>query len=333
MTEKPTFYRRLLAHAWRVAWEHKHLWLLGFFATFAGFGSVSEIFFHAFDRLSETAPRLAWIASPWYLLPGSDTIVSIFRISPYPILTLALFLFAATVFLAIFVWAMVVSVGAIITSADRVGHGHDTHFADSVKLGAMKFWRLFWLLLACKAVIAVALLVTGGNLAVLVRDSSLVSSLFFLLSFIVFTAAAIAVSIAAVYAAVEIVVRDAALRPAWEAGWRTFTRNWLLSLETVLLLLGVNVAVGLIAIAAVLVLSVPYVFLLLLSALLGLKIAVGALTGIGAVVLLVVIVAYGSFMTVFQVAAWTRLYEDLTTHGPRAWLMRLADWWAARSGK
>ncbi len=316
-------YWRIVKDSFNLAWRHNHLWVFGFFATFAGFGGIGEILLQAYNKVAIDIPEISWTLSPMYILPGAATVSAIVKFSPYPLITVILFTAIAGLMTAIFIWLVVTAVGGLIASIHKIRQGHDAHFADGLRLGVPTFWRLFGVNALAKIIVAAAVLFTGTNLMALVSDRTFGSGLFFLASFIVFTAITVAVSVAAVYGSVQVVIEGAPLNKALVDGSRLLARNWLVSLEMALLLLFANLVLGAAAVLVLLILSVPVVFLFLVAAALSADALLIFLTVLSATALLFAVVIYGSFMTTFQVSAWTMLWQELTGKGRRPLLEAL----------
>ncbi len=325
-------YWGVIAAAWRTAWRHKHLWLFGFFAAFASFGGVYEVLVRAQNSIIEGMPAAAWMQSPLYLMPGSALFRAMVAFSPSPVLTVTFFLVAAAIAFAVFIWVIVVAIGALITSVDRIRRGGDSDFADGVRQGIAKFWPLLGVNALAKIAIAAAVLLTGTNLFALVEYQTMTGGGFFLLSFILFLALTVIVSVVAVYASMYASLSGLTIQESIVRGWKMFMDNWLASLEMAVLLLLVNAATALVTIIGLLVLSVPAIFLFMLATASGSTALILTLTSIFSLLLLAVLVVYGSFITTFQIAGWTFFWSELDGKRPPAVLQRLANWLGTRLG-
>jgi len=328
-----SLYRRIVATAWQTAWKHKHLWLFGFFATFAGFGGIYEVLFRTQDQLINIMPAVDWMRSPFYLIPGAAMFKALVAFSPNPLFTVMIFLAVIALVSAVFIWVITISIGALIGSADVISRGSDADFAAGVRIGTAGFWRVFGINALAKITIACGLLLTGTHLFSLIRDGSYTSGGFFMLSFILFLALAIVASIVAVYASMHAVLNNTCFNASLARGWKTFKESWLVSLEMAAVLLIVNLLMAVLAVLVLLVMSVPAIFLFMLASAANSTTLLLSLMTAFAVMLLIVLVIYGSFMTTFQVTSWTLLWKELAEKRPRARLLRLSDWLAARCGK
>ncbi len=324
-TDMTPFYRRILSDAWKIAWTHKHLWVFGFFATLIGFGAVTEVFFNAYERTAEALPLAAASGSALALIPGISTIKALISFSPYPALSLLIFLVVFVLLASIFAWMTLVSVGALITGARKISRGGEPVFGDGVKAGAEKFWQLLGVNLLAKVVTLLALVMTGANLYTLMRDQTVMSGLFYIGSFIIFTAVSFVASLGAVYGSINVVLKGEPVEKAVNGAVSTIAEHWLVSLEMAVLLLIVSLATGIAVALGALILSVPIIFFLVIAAVFKATAAAYGLMTLTAVMLLVLVVSLGSFLTTFQTAAWTLLWNELEGRKPSSKLIRLAQ--------
>jgi hypothetical protein len=317
------FYRRIMSDAWRITWHHKHLWVFGFFTALTGFGGVSEVFFNASRRVSEWFPLLVSGKSSLYMIPGLTTMRAIISFSAYPALALTVFLTVLGLLTLVFAWMTMVSVGALISSTRRIEKGGDQTFADGIKTGTEKFWKVFTINLLAKLFIFCSFILSGATLYTLMRDRTVASGLFYVGSFVVFTVLAIAASVIAVYGTNSAVAKNESVEKSVAAGWRLLAEHWLVSIEMSILLFFAGVAFGLAAILAALVLSVPVIFLMMLSALLKTSVLASGILIAAGTAFIVLIVFSAACLTTFQTVAWTLLWGELTDRKPIAKLLRL----------
>jgi len=312
MSRKPalSLHRRIIRDALEIAWHHKHLWVFGFFATFIGFGGVGETLFNAFTASADGAMwRPAMLGANGFV-PGYATVRTVASFSPFPALAMLLFFAAAALCGAIFAWITVTSSAALLSGSRKIARGGEPHFSDGVKVGAEKFWPLLGVIAACGAVVCLALGITGGNLAASMRAGGL-QSLFFIGAFALGTVIAFFAALTAVYGSAEVIANDAPVSKALRDGFLTAQTHWFVNLEMAALLSLTGLAVGIAVMAAALVCTVPLIFLMAVASTFGSQgMVIGILT-LTAVILLVLAAALGSFVTTFQVAAWTMLWDEL----------------------
>lgn len=316
-------YRRVIRDAWHIAWHHKHLWIFGFFATFIGFGGTADIFMGGYDKVADVAPT-AWPGSPLMLVPGVGTMKALMSFSPYPFLSLTIFLAVGAVMTALLAWIVTVSIGALIASIKKIERGGDADFLAAMKFGASNFWQLFGVNVVVRLVIFLAFLITSANLFTALRDRDPVSILMYVGTFIAYLGVSICAGLTGVYASVWTTVKGTGVTESLRRGWKNFSQHWLVSIENGLLLLLVGSVVGLAMLLALMIVSVPLIFLLLLAVALKAQALIGGVIALAAIILIFAIVLVGSFLTTLQVASWTVLWTELNEGKPVAKLVRLA---------
>jgi hypothetical protein len=326
LTKSPVpIYRRIAQDAWRIAVRHQHLWIFGFFATFIGFGGVSEVLVGAYDRSTRLMPIIAGLhANPLLSLPGATTLRALVNASDFPLLSLVVFTAILALGFAVFAWIVTLSIGSLIASIAKINRGGDPTFPDAMREGAERFLPVFGVNVAMKALIAAAFFLTGTNLFALLIDSSAVAAIAYLIAFVLFTAIAIIASILQIFASNAVVVDGDGAIAALGRAWSVLRHHWLISLEMTVILFLVTLFATLAAGFAATILAVPFVFLVLLASAVGAQGAIVWLMTVGAVIALVAVVSFGSFMTTFQSAAWTLLWHDIRKKKHTA---HLQHWW------
>lgn len=305
-------YRRIAQDAWRIAWQHQHLWIFGFFATFIGFGGVSEVFLGAFDRGTSLLPMAVGVgANPLFTLPGITTLRAIVQYSSYPLLSLTVFTALITLAFAVFAWIVTVSIGALIASVAKISRGGDPTFPEAMQEGTRRFLPVLAVNLSMKAVVALAFCLTGLNLFALLVDADAIAGLAYLLAFILFTAVAVLASILQIFASNAIMIDGDGFLSSLRHGWTVLRHHWLISLEMTVVLFFVTLFAGIAAGVVGLIAAVPFVFLILIASAVGAQGAIVWLMTVGAVIALFFIISLGSFLTTFQSASWTLLWNDL----------------------
>lgn len=323
-SEAAPFYRRIMADAWRITWQHKQLWVFGFFTALTGFGGVSEVFFKASRSVGEWSPLLSAGKSTAYAIPGLTTLKTIIAFSASPVTATVIFVTVFGLLSLVFAWMMMVSIGALISATRRIEKGGEPTFGDALKTGTEHFWTVLAVNLLAKLFIFCSFILSGATLYTLMRDRTVSSGLFYVGTFVIFTLLAVSASIVAVYACNYVIAKKEGLERAVTSGWLLLVEHWLVSIEMSILLFLAALVMGLAAVLAGVVLSVPIVFILMLSAVLKTSsLASAVMIGAGVLVTLVVIVS-ASIITTFQTVSWTLLWGELTDKKPMSKLLRLA---------
>lgn len=321
------FYRHIITDAWHIAKEHKHLWIFGFFATFIGYGGVADLLFKMYDRQADIIPALLQSgASPFDVMPGVVTVRTVINYSSNPVIATVAFLALMAAIFAVLAWMVTVSLGALVGSVKKIVRGGEPTFADGLKLGAAKFWPLLAINAGARALTIAAFAANGLILFYLLRDKTAVNALLYVASSLALTAAAIMVSLAAVYASSYAVLKDEPADRAVAKGWNLLLKHWLVSAEMVLVIFVVNLVVAIAAVLGVTVLSVPIVFLFLVAVAAKSQALILVLTGLGGFLVMLTAMTIGSFLTTLQVSAWTLLWEELVEGKPVSKIHRIVHW-------
>jgi hypothetical protein len=320
-----SFYRRIIGDSLKIAWMHKQLWIFGFFATLIGFGGVSEVFFTAIERTAQTMPlAAAQSVSFWTLIPGYTTVRAIIDYSTVPAVALVVFAILFVIIATVFAWMSLVSVGGLVSSARKISRGGEPTFGDGVKAGSEAFWRLLGLNILTKTILFGALFISSANLYALMRDGSLTSSLFYLGSFMLLVAVSFVAALIESFGSVYVTVKNADIRNALSSSLAMIRLHWLIALEMAVMLLVTTVVIGAATGLVVMVLSVPFIFLIAIASLLQAIGAIYALITLSAAFLIISVICMGSFITSVQATAWTLLWSELEERRASGILHRLA---------
>ena len=255
-------------------------------------------------------------------LPGLATIRALISFSPSPWASLLIYSVVGLVLSAIFAWIVIMALGALVSSVRAIDKGKDLDFPEALKTASKEFWRLLGVVVLVKLASLAAALVIGINLINYNRGSGMTGGIFFFLSFAIFGAITVIVSLVGVYSITAVIDSKIKVREAIHRGWRTFMDHWLISLEAGALILLVQLCVIVLTAGAILVLSVPFMALLLITAYLNLPVLaviVGSLAAISVVLAMCLVAA---FLTTFQVSVWWQLWHKFGEKGLMSGLER-----------
>lgn len=303
-------YRKIIADAWHIAWGHKHIWFFAFFATFIGFGGISEVFFGTFEKSSNVLLGGNTNLTAAYFLPGLSSIRTLIQFSPNPLISVLVFTLIMGLLIVVFAWIITVSIGALIASVRKIAKGKDMRLPDAMKVGAEKFWPVFGVNAMAKIVVGTSFFLIGTNLVYTTPNSPL-STLLYIVSFILFTAIAVIVSLVAIFSTNFVVLKDERLTGALDKGWMLLRKHWLICIEMTLVLFVASILLGITALLGALVASVPIIFLILLTLTIGLQNIAFIIITFGMGIALIALTLLASLITSFQVASWTILWEEL----------------------
>ncbi|HZK49665.1 MAG TPA: hypothetical protein VFD74_08705 [Thermoleophilia bacterium] len=306
-------YSDLLRRAWRVAWRHKYLWLLGLVASEGGCGisggapNISYSFGsdQGYGPFASGSLDLAdWIAHNWPFLLA---------------LIVGLFL------LGIVLWVIsIIATGGLIAGSDAANAEGPSGLGFAWSAGVRSFWRLLgmWLLVAVVALaigllfaLAIGLplglaLARGAHLGTGVIVALAVTALLLLLLAIPL---AIVVQVVLTWSSRSLVLEGRGPVGSIRNGWRVFRANVGASFMTWLVSVGVSIAAGIALVLPLALLAVPLGLLVYRTATDGADgVMWGSIALVGLVALLVLAI-FKAVFTSFSTAYWTIAYVNLAS--------------------
>lgn len=292
--KEPSLYRDVLKRAWRLVRKHPFLLLFGFFAAFTANGEQYDVLSKNVEtviRLQAVLPILSdggglaatTIGQFWDFLKGiivEGAFLNTDRLD------------ATLLFYAILIGPIVLAQIAIIMSTKRFVQDEGTPtFSWALGAGAKHFLPVLLLNVLLKiviyglfALVAYPLFVRFLNVGATKQTIDALA----VVAFLILVPLHIIFSFLTKFAIVYVVTQGKGFWAALRGAWRLFSRHWLVALEMSFLLIVINILIS-----AVFVGTVSYVFD-----------PTGQFT---ATVFFLTIMLVGSFLAVFQYAAWTAL--------------------------
>ena len=323
-----SLYRKILSQAWQITWHNKYLWFFGLFAALIGSGGEYEIISRGLaGPQAQIFPGLSNLSeSNFFSLDTLKNIGNLIATQPLSILTL-LFIWLLILVVSLFIiWLVNVSQAAIVNGAALKINGKNTNFQDSLKTGISKFWPVFGLNVIQKIAISLAVVIIGLPI---ILGSGLTSLSFQSISFwalyIIFVPVVFVITFTLKYAIAYVVIKGTSIIDAIKSGWQLFLKNWLISIETAILVFLINVVISFVGLLAVLVIAIPVLFL---ASFLGQLISVAIfwlILIIGLILLVLAIACVGASLSTFQISIWTGLFIELIGKGGVSKLVRIFE--------
>lgn len=334
-----SLYRNILKQAWNITWRHKYLWFFGLFVALLGNSGEYEIIarklslnasgnFLNFGGLAETG-----------IFSGSAlvNIGQLFKSEPFTVIMILVVWLVILVLLGFLLWLIIVSQAALVNNSATIitnkRKGQDIGIKDGVMAGTKYFWPVLGLNIVIKIIIYSAITLVSlpiiftiarvGSSAELAPALSTGTNLLFILLFIIFIPAAVALSFIIKYAICYVVIKGSRFIDSIRQGWQLFIKNWLVSVEMAFLLFFINFLVGLGILLVVLILTIPFLFLAILAYKLISLTSFWLIVIIGLTFFLFIIIAGGAALATFQTASWTGLYIELTGRGGISKIVRI----------
>ena len=309
-----TLYRDIIHGAWEIAWHRKQLWVLGFFAALLGGGALETITRGA-NAIASGEPFVGAIV---FIQNIRATLISSASGEKLTVALAALLLAA----IAVLVLMLAVSGAAgLVAATARIVRGKTITMREAFAVGMAKFWPVLGLQVIGRAVTTALLVLTAGFSFLAASNGTNIVT--YLLMFVLFACAALAVSFMTSIATAAIVVKEHGLLAAWSAAWRLLVRHWLISIEMVIVLFFAALVTGIgIAVAATL-LSIPFFMLALAAAVLKSAVMVTVIAVAGGITAIALVAVAGSVLSTFTYAAWTLLYLRISERSAVAKLTRI----------
>lgn len=320
-THKPQpLYREVLKKSWRLTWQHKQLWLFGFFATFLGMSGVFEVLARGLARtqnVGENFYALVELAYPG--APVAGTLVT--NADRLTIGGLLVLLAIAVIFVGL-LWFVSVSEGALIWSikgTGRVAPKLEKSFQGARSAG----WRIAGYHVIAKLVLGLGFLLTSLPLILVSVETTWTNTIIYFVSFLIFFPLVLIVSFLTIYTVCAAVIHNLGFYEAIVSAWSVLHKHWIISLETALLLFGVTFLATILVGMAAMLLLIPFSLLLMAAVLSGSAALTAVIFTIFIIILAGMALLVGSVITTFQLITWTQLFIRLEKKGGVAKVVRL----------
>lgn len=315
MQTKP-FYRPAIAEALRLSRTYIFLWPLALGASLVGIFSTFQIFLDI-EQGGQTFSLATWYTEGDFIsgtfIGWSQALNQIpwgsVRFADLPIIIFFFLLLFIVLALAIIITS---SEGGLMYALAQLQEKKKTSYLISFRRGLDKFWQIFSINLIYRllylSIVALIVVPVLYQLTFIKGVSQLTLSV---LVYFILIPIVIILDLITRYSLLYILVYGQTMRQAFSNAWLLFRTNWLISIETSLVIL----AILIVSFALLAVVFIPVLVLLL--ALFAAFIAAGValeLFLLTTIVLLILIVAiFVSYFTAFQVSVWVSVFRRLTT--------------------
>jgi hypothetical protein len=318
-------YRALLKQAWDITWKHKYLWFLGLFTALVASGGSWEyqVISNNFNQslVDGSYYRLNDFLTASDLLKNfGQGLLSLFHYDFWTILNVLSLLILAAAFAIFLIWLAVTSQAALIGDVKKIQNSKKKDLPlslrDSLTSGHQHFWSVLGLDLIIKILIAAAFFIISLPLLFIAIKDTTALMIIYTILFVIFVPVSVSLSLMTNYVIAYRVLDNKSLVSSLEHGYRLFKNNWLVSLETGVILFILSF------LASGVLLAVLGIFLLPLV-LLGILLSLTWLTVIALFLAIALVIIFGAALTTFQVTTWTGLFLQLKDKGALAKLERL----------
>ena len=323
------FYRIILKRAWKLSWQHKWLWLFGFFAAFIGQGSVYEYLFRSFSNLSNGEPFLNTLTE--YANSGVIGMISWGKFATLWSTNLSAFGFGIiTIIIVLFMFALIISfaivgqAGLIQGTAD-LSKGKKTDLAKCFKTGVDKFWSIFGINLFMKVVVFGILVILAYLAFGFVSTVDYGANILYVFVFVIFIIISIVIYFLTIYGSAYIVLKNKNIKHSIAEAWQLFRKHIVVSLEMGLLLFIIMFCLALILLIGLLVVVSPLILVYFVLLVIN---SYAVMTLVGILLILIVLSAliiFGAWLTTFQLTSWILLFEELVASTKKSKIQRLVE--------
>jgi len=307
-----SIYRTILKKSWELTKKYKWLWFFGLFTALLGNGGEVNTLIQS-NKLAN---------APEYLMRWKEIItffdvrllLELFmeRLSIAPMQTI-LALAAYLVLFLLIIWVITISQGALIDAIGSLNENKETNFRKALRSGQDKFWLVLGLNLITKFVIYFVLIVLALPFAVLYLLNTSQTAIVFitLLAFIILVPVGIIISFILKFALAYVVLKNQKTLPSFVLAWRLFVNNWLICIEMAIVLFMINVAVGLLLVIFIVLVSLPFLGLIVLIYLLQEVFFVNTVVALLLLIIAIPLMLVGATLATFQYGSWVLLFQKL----------------------
>ena len=319
-------YRPILKKAWEITWRFKYLWFFGLFASLLGSGGIYNINLN----VDEASNQGNWIFGLKEFLSGGGVYGAAWQNMGANMNWWLVILFLLLVVVGLFLlWLAVVSQGSLFYGAREGSQGRILTFGEVFKKGKEKFWPLLLLNIIMGLVaLAILIIVTLPFLILMFKPeyATTAASLFVAISLVIMVPLGVMITFIVRYGFIFIANKDRSPRAAISEAASMFRKNWLTSLEMMILIWVVYVVLGLILSLIARVILLPllvYIFTLFSSTYTGSETLTQAVITGGLFVYMVIMLWAAAVMNVFENSCWVLLFERLNNDEVESKVVRL----------
>ncbi|MFH0873255.1 MAG: hypothetical protein V1846_00190 [Candidatus Komeilibacteria bacterium] len=309
------FYKQVVANAWSAALNKRWLWPLAFFASFLGLSSTFQIFFDIMPQDNGlvvditrttsqdflTANFVGW-SNGFYQIPWTRV-----TFSDIPLLALIIIL----LFIILGLTVIVISAqGGLIHGLAATFSNRRSDFFTSFRAGLDRFWEIFVVNFCYRLIYLFFLGAIILPLMIIASHASRPWTLFWsIIIFFIALPAIIILDIVARFTVMQVVLAKGKLTKAIRTAWDLFKANWLISIETSLLIFALLFVLVVIILIIFYLLLMLFVFFVSLMPVGTIFFQIVLFTGL-IVALVIVVVAFILFTT-FQLGIWTEIFQRI----------------------
>lgn len=316
-------YREVLRHAFRTAWHDRQFWLLALLAGILVTGGSYDVLWRAVTSITAQGSYLSLPIGERVVsalsrlhLTEVDSVVSIMG-------GIEVLLFLVAVMIA-FAGLSCIGQGGLVYALGARRRGHDVPLSEAFGVGGRMLWPVIALNAVTFAVLWILRFLAALPLYLALEHTTGTTYLIYLVSFCVFLLLSLITSVVQIFALNGIVLQGASTAAAIRRGYELFKRHWVVVIETAVLQVAITIAVWFVLLVCILLLMLPVLLLVMIASALQSGAIVGIAFTVGALTLVLGIIAAAAFSIQLQYATWTYLFRRLGEGGVLPKLHRVA---------
>lgn len=308
------YYRSILKQAWSLTWTNKWLWVFGLFAAFLGSGGEVNLLIKNVSLVQESGAFVTDVKmflttegiSAWFSTL-SEIVHNLNAISA------ALLVVVFLLMIALLVVSFMAQSG-LVSSTFRLAKEESANMHEGWKRGKKKFVPVFLANLVGKIVIYAFVVIFSIPFFILfIKTDSLVWEwVLLLILFLAFIPLALIISFLVRYAIIYIVVKNSDVRSAINESVALFKKNWIVSIETALILFLVRLAYIVVFALVILFFALPFVLLGFVAVYFEIQALYMTAWALAIIVLGFVAAVLGAAFSTYYSAVWVVLFTRIT---------------------
>lgn len=235
---------------------------------------------------------------------------------------------------ALLLWVVTASRGGIFWALYKTGADTASKklFHESLRVGTVRFWPVLLVSAVGRLLVSLVFFVLLFIVAAIGVQGfwSVVGSTAVV---VVGTVGALLVGITTIFTTLGVVVADMKIGRAFAASWRHMRRHCLVTLESIVLLYLLNVAVGFFIVIIAAAIALPLLMLVVISSIVSSSLALWFVAVPIGVVIILALLVLGAWYATFEAAAWTSIYRRTEGFSPVPKIYRIAALLKAKFGR
>ncbi len=312
-------YLQIFKKALSITWKNKFLWIFGFFSSFLwGISSFSMIS-RKIDQITgdKTARALDLFYDPSKWEMASSIHFSAFRslahANPLALMANLIIMLIVLGIIMLFFWMVFSSQGALFIAVNKLSGNKKTDIKQSFKEGGKRVLQIFSLNLLAKIAIwmSVSIVATIIFYLTMTGTPSFLSFVVYILAFVIFIAISLIISFINIFAVCQTSINNNAIGSSIKLAWKMFSNNWLITIETGVLLFVINLGAGVAMLLGSGIVATPLILLLIAFFYLGLPSAFIFFFYLAILIVVGLLMALSAILSSFHFSSWAILFEQI----------------------